>query len=74
MQHWPGEVLSLREIFLRRHPDCARTIVLNAASPIFEGGGDIVTRFVETASVENLDTSCVEARPPTDFGLSGSED
>lgn len=28
---------------------------------------EIQDRFVETASVEDLDTSCLEARPPTEF-------
>ena len=35
------------------------------------GGGpcvqEIQLRFVESGSVEGLDTSCLEARPPTEF-------
>jgi len=34
---------------------------------------EIQLRFVESASVEGLDTSCLEARPPTEFVVSGSE-
>ena len=36
--------------------------------------GGIVLQFVETASVENLDASCLEEMPPTDFVVrQGSE-
>ncbi len=34
--------------------------------------GQVILQFVETASVENLDASCLEARPPTDFVIRGA--
>jgi pimeloyl-ACP methyl ester carboxylesterase len=34
---------------------------------------EITLRFVEAGSLDNLDTSCLAARPPTDFVVPGRE-
>ena len=36
--------------------------------------GEIRKAFVETGTVEGLDTSCLAERPPTEFVLPGAED
>ena len=53
------------------HLENSRHIVVPGAGHGVGGPclGQIQLQFVETASVENLDTSCLEERPPTEFVL-----
>ncbi len=56
--------------FERLLPNSTHIVVRGAGHGV--GGpciGRIQLQFVESASVEDLDTSCLEARPPTDFNI-----
>jgi pimeloyl-ACP methyl ester carboxylesterase len=58
------------EAVARYLPNSLHIVVLGAGHGIFDAClKAIQDRFVETASVEGLDTSCLEARGPTDFAL-----
>lgn len=46
------------QVFLRRHPESARTVVLNAVSPIFEGGYVTHARGLQNA-LDELVTECL---------------
>jgi pimeloyl-ACP methyl ester carboxylesterase len=50
------------QVFLRRHPESARTAILNAVSPIFEGGYITHARGLQNA-LDELVAECLNDKP-----------
>ena len=62
------------QVFLRRHPDSARTVVLNGVSPVFEGGYVTHARGLQNALAELVaecrdDAHCSAAYPDLEATL-----
>ena len=63
------------EAVARHLPNSLHIVVENGGHGV--GGqclNEIQRRFVETASIEGLDTSCLDSRPPTEFVIEGEDD